>query len=239
MTLQHAVLEMTADPLNEGERKHGVFQLVGNLEVQSIVEADYFIASGQGSSINSIITETLQSTESYIDKTLNPNQHKDTLKNKRQGFYLDLGGGKHRLRLNFIGWEGAEDPQGDPVMWGDQGGVNGADANKRLNAQMSNDDPLTQMQILEKFVKMGEYDSREPRAYLHIGQHSNAGTFFSNSSASVSNWPGGFFDPIYVTFPRMSFTRDAENPQSFDGSVEMVATQNWTDVFGDLGSWNW
>lgn len=144
MTMQRAVLELSADVDEDNVRETAEFHMVGNVNINPRVEIDHLVASG--STATSVVTS--RSGEATT---------------KRAPYHLDLGAGSRIVEVDFLGWEGATDAGGDPVQWGVRnGGI--------YDATGAN--PLTQIDLLIEFLARGEYDSRARNAKLRYGEHS-------------------------------------------------------------------
>lgn len=195
-TLNKAVLEITADPDNDGSEETGTFEMVGNATVGEEVQVDYQLG-GAGDTVNSIVQEYL------FDK-----QH------RRRGVFLDLGAGSHIFEIDFNGWEGAVDQDGNPLKWGDGSGSLPADA--------TGEDPLTQMQIFNQYLRTGTTDSLNP-ATLKIGQY---------------HPDGALDDKLDVAVQGPKHVHAAEDYSTFDGTVTCVEVERLDiaiDVLERLG----
>lgn len=210
--LQRAVLELDAnvDPGTDG-KDTGVFEMVGNLEVQQGIETDYLLFSGQGSTLNAIMSGTADQIGDFFGS--------DPEETNRAGFHLDLGGGRHTIDLNFNGWEGAEDQHGVPLQWGDTGNPDEVTPGDATGA-----DPLTQMNVLNQYLRIGEFDSRYPHARLRFGEYDENGMYD---------------DYLHVAVRRNNVNRVAEDPISFDGSITLEETNNWTSAIDAIGKVEW
>lgn len=195
MTMQKAVLELSADVDEDNTRETAEFHMVGDLRVNPRLQIDHLLGH-EGSNLQSILTSRSGEVTA-----------------KRQGYYLDLGAGRHTIEIDFIGWEGATDGDGNPVQWGVRSGADGGTANQDiLNA--TGDDPLTQAMLLEEYVRRGEYDSRAEHAKLRFGEYSGGTNTVGNA------YPSGLHDDYLHVVPiSCNLVRDVENPESFDGSI--------------------
>jgi hypothetical protein len=214
--LQRAVLELEADVTDPKGRDLGVFELAGNLEIQHGAEIQYFMVSGGGDVLSSVVSNTADELADFSEDL--PTDAEPT---NRAGFYLDLGGGQHNIELNFLGWEGATRPVHD-----DQGNVVdrenlqwGVPGDEDLDATGA--DPHTQMQVLMEFLRIGEYDSRGVHGKLRYGEYSDG---------KYGPRDGIFDDYINVTPTLVQTTRTAEQPVAFNGSIRLREVQNWTTV---------
>ena len=201
MTLQRAILELDADvDPNTSGMDNGQFEMVGNLEVDNIITPS-FIVGGTGTTINGIIQSTLDSAGELvgIEDALPPQ--------KRAGLHLDLGGGRHQFQLKFIGWDGATDSNGNDLTWGDPSAAEGTAANA------TGESPLRQMQVLARYLKIGEYDSRADNARLKFGEYSPSGLFE---------------DYLHVAVNNSNFNKRAQQENKFDGVISVSETIDWS-----------
>lgn len=183
MTLHKAILTVEADVDGDGSTETGEFHMAGNIEVVPSLRTG-FVLDNRGSTINSVVSSTVGSGES-----------------KRQGIYLDLGGGVRSVEVSFEGWEGSAE------RWGDtgDGGPTKADA--------TGEDPLTQLEVLFQYLSVAEIDSRNP-ATLEYGEHHG----------------GGLYDPLDVVLESPQGTRTAENGSTFSGTLTFLSVQAIGDV---------
>lgn len=182
MTLQEAKLHLHADVDDDGSLEHGIFRMVGDLQLNPFIRTGFLIG-GRGSTINSI-------TQEQLGKESN-----------RKGIYLDLGGGVHGYDIDFRGWEGAIDADGNAVQWGNTG-----DDTEVTIGDATGADPLTQMDVLFHYLLVGEYDSR-------------GGATFEAGEFSES----GLYDPLDVTIEAPQVIRSAEDGSWFDGSLTVLS----------------
>lgn len=200
MTLERAILELDADvDPNTTGLDNGVFEMVGNLEVDNIVTPS-FVVGGTGTTLHGIIQSSLDTVGGWVgvDDSLPPQ--------KRAGLHLDLGGGRHQYRLQFIGWDGATDSNGNNLTWGDTSQPAGTAANG------TGEDALRQMQVLGRYLQQGEYDSRAERARLKFGEYH----------------PNGLYeDYLHVAVENANFNKRATEEHKFDGALTVSETIHW------------
>lgn len=209
--LQKATLELDADIDGDGTKETGIFEMVGNLEIQQGMEVGFILASGQGSALNAVTSGTVDGIADLINA--------DGEITNRAGFHLDLGGGRHTIELNFTGWEGAIDGDGNDLQWGNTGDPSGVTVGDATGA-----DPLTQMHVLMEYLRIGEFDSRYPHARLEFGEYA----------------PTGLYDDyLHVVVRSVRENRTSESPITWDGSIILEETKNWTSVIDAVGRIEW
>lgn len=179
--LNRGVLELTADVDDDGSEETGVFELVGDIAVTEEVQKDYWFDNTASGLIN--LTSEIDGFEIEA----------------RKGFFLDVGAGAHIFEIQFIGWQGATDSDGNAVKWGDGSGSFPADATQ--------DEPLKQLQCFNKYLQLSTTDSRNP-ATLYIGEY-----------ADGTHGQDGAFDPLKVAIQGPSNSHDsAEEFIEFSGT---------------------
>lgn len=231
MTLYRAVLELDAD-VDEGTsgRDTGVFEMAGNAVVNFGGNVNYLLASGQGSTLNAITSQATNSAGELLNK--NPDNVA-----KRRGIYFDLGGGINQFDVQFTGWEGADDANVNHMQWGVPAGkpslqtnagnqYGGYDADARYD--QTGADPLPQLQLLQEFLRAGEYDSRAPHARLYIGE-------YSTGEFSEDGFSGLYGDWHHVVVRDWNFTKSSETPVTYDGVLNMALTRGWRDLIDAVG----
>lgn len=187
--LQRAKLEIDADVDGDGADESGVFEMVGNLSITPGLRTGYLVG-GRGSTILSIIANQANLGES-----------------KRRQFFVEAGGGAHSIEINFRGWKGAVDENGNAVQWGNTGsGGTVADA--------TGEDPISQIDVLMQYLLVGEIDSRNP-ATLKYGEYSNQGRY----------------SPLDVVVEGPQFTRAAEDGSWFDGSMVLISAADLNELW--------
>lgn len=178
--LDRAVLELTADVDDDGTQETGAFHLVGNVSVTQEVQKSFVFdntASGLIQLVSDIAGFEIE---------------------QRKGLYLDIGAGQHIFEIEFRGWEGATDGDGNAVPWGDGSGTYPADATQ--------DEPLKQLQCFNRYLQFSTTDSFNP-ATLYVGEYAD-GTYGTN----------GEFDPLKVAVQGPRNTHTAEDFSTFDGT---------------------
>jgi len=183
MTLQRAVFRVSADVDNDGTAEDGEFHLYGNLELTPGLRTGYLLGGQTGATANAV-TGDLTDRENV----------------NRRPYYLDLGGGARTVEARFRGWEGAEDDDDNPVQWGNTG-----DPTTLTKADATGADPLTQIDVLMRYLTEGEIDSRDP-ATLEYGEYSS----------------GGLYSPLDVAVEGPQFTRAGDEGDWFDGTMTFV-----------------
>lgn len=191
MTLQRAELDVSADVDGDGVEEDATFVFAGNVEVTPSLRTGYLIG-GRGSTVNSIISQFAGSGDS-----------------KRRNFFLEAGGGAHTIEISFRGWEGATDNDGNPAQWGDTG-----DQSTVTKSDATGADPITQVDVLMKYLTVAEIDSRNP-ATLRYGEYSLT----------------GLYEPLSVVVESPNFSRAAEDGSWFDGSMTCVAAADIRDLY--------
>lgn len=229
MGMKHkAVLELAApvDPNHQGATKAGYtgdtldigkFVIVGDAEIQQDISVNFFMMSGQGSTLSAVTSSTINTVSDIIAD--NPAEA------ARAGFHLDLGGGKHRIQINFTGWEGAQADVDDDgsleyLQWGNTGDETSVTAGDATGA-----DPITQMNMLAQYIRLGEFDSRAVHGKLRFGEYSGGNDPYGGSYSD-----GVFPDDnyIHVVVDRLVADRTSEDPESWSGSLYLTETKNWT-----------
>jgi hypothetical protein len=180
----------------------------GRVEVEQNLESRFVLATGQGSTVNAIVS---QSAEFLKNQGSNPPAI--DAPQQRAGFFIDLGGGRHAHRINFIGWEGSTN------SWGDTSESAGTVANA------TGQGPTAQMQCLFQYLRIGQYDSRAENARLRFGEYTDG---------SLGGTDGLYDDYLHVVFEGAVSTRSAENPRHFDGSLVLTEAESVSDPIDTL-----
>lgn len=177
MTLQKARLTIDADVDGDGSKETGVFEMAGNMDLSPGERTGYLIG-GRGSNINAVFSSTFAEGNS-----------------KKKGVHLNLGGGARTVGLQFWVWEGSS------FQWGN-------DANKgKTEASATGQDPLTQIDVLVRYITVGEIDSRNP-AKLEYGEYSDS----------------GLYEPMDVVIEEPQLTRTAQDGSWATGQMTCVST---------------
>jgi hypothetical protein len=231
--LQRAVLELDADVDKGGGKNTGVFEMVGDLEVQEGMTTNYTMLSGGGSALNAITTNAAQTVDDLTNAFPGDQGGPDIQINNRAGFALDLGGGRHTFEINFLGWEGAQRPvidestgtviRTEDVQWGDGFG----DPGEVSMSDATGADPLSQLHVLTRYLRVGEYDSREVDARLRWGE-------YSDGSYADNRFNGVYENFLHVTVRNAQFTRVSDSPVAFNGSIKLMEVKNWTEPLDAL-----
>jgi hypothetical protein len=225
MTLQRGYLALNADADKDGTMEDGVFELVGNLEVNERMHVDHLFGNELGN-INSVTT----SLPGWVGT-----EAANKLNSSRVGFFLDLGAGRHIFEINAVGWESPS----EPYFWGDptetsvgNGGGQPSNAGAEIDADgnitaAGNTNSMQQMAVLMQYLQYGEYDSRQQAGKLYFGEYypdkSDRPDWMDDSLPDTP-----FEDFKHVTVQRASINRNAENPKSFDISVFVQETEDMT-----------
>lgn len=109
---------------------------------------------------------------------------------QRKGIYLDLGGGERIVEIEFQGWQGSD------TLWAGAAGEN----------------PITQMNILERALVSTQIDSFRP-ATLEYGEFSSSGRF----------------SPVEVAIEGPRLTKTYESPSTFNGTMVCIAVATFDD----------
>lgn len=196
MTLGRVVAEMDVDFGPSGGPTTGVFHFYGDIEVDEQIRTG-FVVGARGSSVNAVIQDSAGAGEP-----------------KRKGAHVDIGGGQHALQLQFRGWEGATDADGEPLQWGDdpEPGVSETSA--------TGADATTQVNIFNHYLRVGTFDSRNP-IRVRYGE-------FSDGTYADEN--GVLDDHLSCVVESPSLKRDAEEGTTFTGSLTFVETLTASDA---------
>ncbi len=203
--LKRAKLTLEADVDQDGSAETGVFEMVAGdgLSVTPGMRTG-FIGSDDGtaSTFNAIYANL---SEDYGGAFASPS--------KRRGFFLDLGGGQHSISIEFNGWEGATDSSGDPIQWGND------PQPSRTQSSATGQHPLTQIDVLLRYLTAGQFDSRDP-ATFEYGEYST----------------DGLYEPIDVVIEGPQATMSSANPNTFSGSMTLIAAASLEDYYDALAN---
>lgn len=213
MTLQTPVLELNVDIDDEGGElsehlETGVFMMAGNVEVNERVEVRYPLGP-ELTKLNSIITS-----------------ESGTKGAGRRGYYLDLGDGRHVFEINFLGWEGAIDSDGNAVPWGDTS----EPSPSIYNATQA--DPTTQINVFQNYLRLGQFGSDTRHAHFRWGEYSD-GTYARDGE------DGLYEDYLPVAPISASFNRTSEQPVAYDGSITLIEMASWETLVDALANVQW
>lgn len=190
--LQRAKLSITADPDGDGVDETGVFEMVGDLETRPNIEPA-FIVGGRGSLAISLLSELAGAGES-----------------KRKQFFIEAGAGARTVEFAFRGWKGAIDESGSAVQWGDSSTV------ERTKTNATGQDPITQIDVLMKYLETAEIDSRKNNlATLEYGEFST----------------DGLYSPLDVVVRGPTMSRVAEDGSWFRGEMTCIAAADLDDLW--------
>lgn len=206
MTLERVVLELPdVDFGGSIGTVTGVFHMYGDAEITESIRTG-FVVGGRGSTVNGIVQSTLGTDQPM-----------------RKGVYVDLGGGQHTLEVQFIGWEGAQDTDGNSLQWGSSASTTTVNAATATGAA-----PTTQMQVFINYLRHGTFGSISP-ARARFGEYSD-GTYGVSA--------GSMDDYLPVAIESPSFTRSAGENTTYNGSltlVEALTTSDALDAAAKLG----
>lgn len=189
--LQRAILKIgPVDVDGDGNDETGEFHMVGDLEVTPGLRTGYLVG-GRGSTILSVIANLSGLGES-----------------KRRQFFIEAGGGARTTEVSFRGWEGAIDGNDDPVQWGD------SDTVERTKTNATGQDPITQIDVLMRYLEIAEIDSRNP-AVLEYGEFSSK----------------GLYEPMDVVVEGPNMTRAAQDGSWYTGSVMMISAADINELW--------
>jgi len=202
MLRDRAILELPEGDIGAPDDPvQGTFVLAGQLNIIPSFRTGFLIG-GRGSQINNVLQ-----TSSGGDGE------------KGQGFFIDLGGGAHTIEVEFRGWKGAEVPSGydsngkptgwEPVQWGNTG-----DPDTNTYADATGDHPLSQLNLLEQYLRHIKIDSNAP-ATLQYGEFS----------------ADGKFEPLAVVLEGPQFNRSHDRSSSFDGNMTMIEAATLDEVY--------
>lgn len=197
MPQEKFILEIEADVDKDGTKETGVFEMLGDVEVTEGIRTGYLIG-GKGSQAFGV----LSTIGDIVHGQGSP---------KRKGIHLDLGGGQHMFQISFRGWEGAIDPDGNALQWGDGSGSMPADATQS--------DPTTQVNCFMNYLRIGEIDSLRP-ARLTFGEYSPTGTITNDETDNH----------LSVVIEQPTLTRTAGQPNTYEGTLTVIETVTIDDV---------
>lgn len=185
MTLQRAVIELPDSEVAGKSNLNPEFHLVGNLSVTEQIRPDY------------LLSDELSNTNAVFQNLLgNP---------VRRGIFKDEGAGSHVFEMQFTGWEGATDAQGNDVTWGDPNESEGT----VWNATGAN--PVRQMNVFMHHFRETTNDSFDP-AVLRTGEWDSSG---------LSN----LADKLYVAPQSVRITHVAEDFSTIDGAFTFIEVE--------------
>lgn len=210
MTQQRAklTLEANVDPGTSGADT-GTFEFLGDLVVENRIQPA-FVLGGTGSTFNAIFQSALDRSGDTLDIL------GSELPQKRAGVYLDPGGGRHVFQLEFRGWDGATDQDGTDLTWGDTSRATGTPANA------TGETATRQMQVLARYLKQGEFDSRGVNAILSWGEYS-VGGLFEGELDSLGGEQG-----LHVAVEEATMTRREEGAV-FDGTLVLAEAVHYAN----------
>lgn len=168
----------------DGEPETGVF-VMRDVEIDFSVRTE-FVVGGQGSKANAALAGLLDAGEST-----------------RKGIHLDAGTGDHAVEISFSGWRGSDE------QWGNTG-----NAGELTPGDATGEDPVTQMQMLDRYLSVGEIDSRNP-ARLEVGQYTPGGVWDTSAL-------GEDHLDVVVKGPENAYATD--RPSTYDGTITCVET---------------
>ena len=193
--LNKIVLEISADVDEDGSEEDGVFMMQSNASWSEQVEIGY-ILGGAGSQVNAVFQNLTGGSE------------------LRKGVFVDIGGGSHIMEIQFTGWTGAVDEDGNNLQWGNTGNDSTLTVSDATGAE-----PLEQIAVLNRYLLKSLHGSFKP-ATLYAGEYAD-GTYGDN----------GIFDPMKVAIQSPRQTHQAGDYSTYDGSMTCVET---IDLSGSL-----
>lgn len=192
MTLDKAVLELPpVDVDGDGSDEVGVFHMAGDLEI-TVGTRTSPLVGGRSGTVNAVVGDAVDAGHS-----------------KHRRLSLDAGGGEHVVQIDFRGWEGATDADGDPLQWGAS-----ADPGVRTPASATGADPVVQMLVLDHYLQVATVDSETP-ATLSFGGYA-PGELFDTADLGLDELA------VVVESPRHNLT--AADPGRYSGSLTCVET---------------
>lgn len=199
MTLSRAVLQLPPiDVDGDGSDESGEFHMAGDLEIAPKKRTGFLIG-GRGSQVNNILSQAVGNGES-----------------SQGGFYLDLGAGARVISVKFSSWNGAQDSNGNPLQWGNEGT---ADAPTQADATAAS--AITQIDVLMQYLAVGRVDSSSP-ATLHYGEH--------HDTSVHPDGEDGLYDPLDVVIESPDLSRPTGEGDSFSGEITFVEAAAVQDV---------
>ncbi|WP_135851296.1 hypothetical protein [Halorussus salinus] len=172
------------DVNGDGEMETGVF-VMRDVEIDFSVRTE-FAVGGRGGEANTAISELVGDGEST-----------------RKGIHLDAGTGDHVVDISFSGWRGSDG------QWGDTG-----DPTELTPSDATGEEPVTQMQMLDRYLSVGEVDSTNP-AELEVGQYTSDGVW-DTPALGVDHLD------VVVKGPENAYATD--RPSTYDGTITCVET---------------
>lgn len=146
-----------------------------NVEITTGIRTGY-VVGGRGSTVNAIYSDYLGDGQSA-----------------RQGLYFDLGGGADFIQLKFSQWKGSDDQWGNDSTAG------------LTQASATGQDPISQIDVLKKYLTVGQIDSRNP-ATLEYGEYSSSGVY----------------SPKEVAIESPEFSYSPDRPSALSGSITCI-----------------
>ncbi|WP_338417006.1 hypothetical protein [Halobacterium salinarum] len=151
-----------------------------------------YVVGGRGSTVNAVLG----------------NLAGDGNNSKRKGIYLDAGGGTMTYELNWRTWEGARNPDDQPLQWGDN-----PDPSVHTQTSATGATALDQLECLLYWLEQTTVDS-ENTATLEYGQHHS----------------NGLYDPVDVVFEEPTIRDVAEDGSWVSGSLTLVSAANLSQI---------
>lgn len=185
MTLNGAVLTIpNVDIDGDGTAETGRF-VVRDVEINFSVRTEYAVG-GRNGAANSAVANLVDAGESV-----------------RKDVHLDVGTGRHVVELSFSAWQGSDEQWGDT---GDPAALTPGDA--------TGEDPVTQMQMLDRYLSVGRIDSHNP-ARLEVGQYTADGAW-DTADLGVDHLD------VVVEGPENAYSTD--RPSTYDGTLTCIET---------------
>lgn len=207
-TLDRAILEITADADNDGNKEDGRFHLVGNASVTQQVNSDYVF--GGGSKAASAVNAALGRIQTIPGGA------------PRQQFFFDVGAGSNIFEMQFMGWKGATDSDGNSLQWGNTG-------NGGTETDATGEGPTVQLQVFQRYLQYATTDSFAP-AVLHWGEYTD-GTYKDGTAIAACNGNAGRFgNPKQVAMIGPRNTHAAQDYSTFDGTFTAIEVIDLTNA---------
>lgn len=201
-------ITITSDPDNSGNRRDHVFEMVAGddstgLSVQEELRTGTVAPGGIDADVlNSLYSEITGGDSLNEDVT------------------LDLGANQFAVTLDFQGWEGATDLDGNPLQWGDSG-----DSSTLTKTDATGEGPLTQMQVFMFVLKNSRIDSMPPEVGGPVASDGPAKLEYGQYHAD------GIYDPMDVVFENPGATHMGASPSTYDGSLTCIAAADLGEYF--------
>lgn len=163
----------------------GEFHMVGDLMITEGTRTGY-LTEGSGSTAWSFIQGLTGGGDS-----------------SRKGAYIEGGGGIHMVEIEFTGWQGSTDADGNQLQWGDTG-------NGGTKTDATGEKALAQIQCLTHYMNTHNVGSlADDLPTIEFGERS------SDSDSK--------YDPMEVALEGPNMTKQGDNGEWFDGQLTCLA----------------